>query len=232
MTAVAKLFALQQVDLDLESHRTSLADAEARIGDTDELTEAREEAARRKEALRVAEQNFKEREYEADELLHKIEPLEKKLYQGTILNPKELDDLQQDIESLKRRRSQLDDQAIEAMEALDEAQRAMKDAEQRLDDLEKEHQSGQLGLRSQIAQMQAEIAALEGERGEQASEVEPSLLQLYERIVATRPRAVARVEGGACLGCRISLPSSLVQRARNGNEIVQCSSCERILYVS
>jgi len=232
VTAVADLYALQHVDLDLESHRSALADAEAHIGDTEELTEAREKAARRKEALRAAEQNFKEREYEADELRHKIEPLEKKLYQGSILNPKELDDLQQDIESLKRRRSQLDDQAIEAMEALDEAQREMKEAEQRREELEQEHQSGQAGLRAQIATMQFEIAELERDRNEQAAEVEPSLLQLYERIAAIRQRAVAKVEGGACQGCRISLPMSLVQRARTGNEIVQCSSCERILYVS
>ena len=232
VTAVAQLYALQQVDLDIESHRNALADAEAHIGDTEELTEAREAAARRKDALRAAEQNFKEREYAADELRHKIAPLEKKLYQGSILNPKELDDLQQDIESLKRRRSQLDDQAIEAMEALDEAQRAMNEAEQRLEELEQEHQSGQAGLRAQIATMQSEIGELEGDRNEQAAEAEPSLLQLYERIAATRQRPVAKVEGGACQGCRISLPISLVQRARTGNEIVQCSSCERILYVS
>jgi predicted nucleic acid-binding Zn-ribbon protein len=37
--------------------------------------------------------------------------------------------------------------------------------------------------------------------------------------------------GGACSGCRISLPMNLIQRAR-GDELVQCVNCERILYVT
>jgi uncharacterized protein len=233
VTAVAQLYALQQVDLSIESRRTALQEAEALIGNTEELEAARVDAAARKDELHIAEKNFKEREYEADDLMRKIEPLEKKLYQGTILNPKELDDLQLDIESLKRRRNQLDDQAIEAMEALEEAQRSQKEAAERLDELERDHQAGQTKLREQMAALQAEIAGLKRERDEDATEVEPSLLQLYERIAANHQgRAVAKVEGGACLGCRISLPSSLVQRARGSSSIVQCTSCERILYVS
>ena len=42
-------------------------------------------------------------------------------------------------------------------------------------------------------------------------------------------RAVARVERGTCQGCRITLPTHLVQRVRAGGMLVQCPSCERIL---
>jgi predicted nucleic acid-binding Zn-ribbon protein len=233
MSAVAQLYALQQVDLAIESRKNALQEAEAKLGSTEELDAAREEAAATKEALRVAEQNFKEREQEANDLMTKIEPLEKKLYQGTILNPKELDDLQHDIESLKRRRSQLDDQAIEAMDALEVAQREHKEASEQLDELERDSQAGQTKLRAEMAALEAEIAEQQSERDEEASEIDPELLKLYDRIASIRQgRAVAKVEGGACQGCRISLPSSLVQRARGSSSIVQCTSCERILYVS
>ena len=43
-------------------------------------------------------------------------------------NPKELEDLQKDVESLKRRRIVLDDEAFAAMERLDEAERARDEA--------------------------------------------------------------------------------------------------------
>lgn len=233
MTAVSQLYALQQVDLSLEASRNARDEAEALIGNTDELEQAREEAVVRKEELEAAEKAFRERENEADDLAQKIEPLEKKLYQGTILNPKELDDLQKDIDSLKRRRSQLDDQAIEAMDALEEAQRTQKEAQERLDEMEKDHQAGQTVLHGRIATLETEIAELQSERDEEAADVEPSLLELYDRIAAIRQnKAVAKVEGGACQGCRLSLPSSLIQRARGGSNIVQCSSCERILLVN
>jgi len=43
---------------------------------------------------------------------------------------------------------------------------------------------------------------------------------------------VVKVERGMCQGCRISLPMSVLQKARSGFDVVQCVSCERILYVS
>ena len=233
MSAVTQLYALQDIDLSIAASKNALDEAEALIGNTDELEAAREAAASANEALQAAERVFKERENEANDLALKIEPLEKKLYQGTILNPKELDDLQKDIESLKKRRDQLDEQAIEAMDALEDAQRAQKETQERLDAMEADHKAGQTALHERIAALQLEIQELQSERDEQAADVEPSLLQLYGRVAAIRQnRAVAKVEGGACQGCRLSLPSSLIQRARGGGNIVQCSSCERILLVT
>ncbi|OGO53154.1 MAG: hypothetical protein A2148_11075, partial [Chloroflexi bacterium RBG_16_68_14] len=176
---------------------------------------------------------FKEREWEADELRRKIEPLEKRLYQGTVQNPKELADLQRDVESLKRRRSELEDRALEAMEALEQAQQAFADAERELQEAEERQRIEQEELRGRRASLDGEITALEAERRQQASGIDERLVHLYDHLSATRQgRAVAKVEGGACSGCRISLPMNLLQRARTGNELVQCSSCERILYVS
>lgn len=228
-----ELYALQELDLALGSARAALAEAEARLGEPEELAEVRRTAAQRQEELREAEKRFKEREWEADELRRKIEPLEKRLYQGTVQNPKELEDLQRDVESLKRRRSELEDRALEAMEALEQAQQAFADAERELQEAEERSRAEQEELRGRRAGLEAEIVTLEPQRSQQASGIDERLLRLYDHLSATRQgRAVAKVEGGACSGCRISLPMNLLQRARSGNELVQCSSCERILYVS
>lgn len=233
VTPVAELYALQELDLALEASRAGIADTESRLDEPEELAGAREAVAERHEALRAAEKSFKEREYETDELRSKIEPLEKRLYQGSIQSPKELGDLQRDIESLKRRRSELEDKALEAMEALEQAQRALAEAERALREVTERCHAEQEEARARIAALTSEIADLERRRDEQAASIEAGLMQLYDRLAAIRQkRAVAKVEGGACQGCRISLPTNLIQRARSGSEIVQCSSCERILYVS
>lgn len=233
MTSVAELYALQELDLALEANRAALADVQSRFGEPEELAEARRMAVERQDELRAAEKRFKEQEWEADELRRKIEPVEKRLYQGSVRNPKELEDLQRDVDSLKRRRSELEDQALEAMEALEQAQQALSDAQREIEDLTETCRAEQEELRARQASLETEIAALEGRRTEQATRIDGSLLRLYDHLSATRQgRAVAKVEGGACQGCRISLPMNLLQRARSGSELVQCSNCERVLYVS
>ncbi len=88
-------------------------------------------------------------------------------------------------------------------------------------------------LQGRQATLGAEIAVLEERRSEQASGINGAVLPLYERLRAARQgRAVAKVEGGACQGCRISLPMNLVKLARSSNDLVQCTNCERILYMS
>lgn len=233
VTPVAELYALQELDLALDADRAAVADAASRLGEPDELTAARERLAERQEALRAAERLFKEQEYEADEVRAKTDPLEKKLYQGNVTSPKELGDLQRDIDSLKRRRSELEDRALSAMESLEADQRACAEAERELQELSERHRRDVEAAHRRTAELESEIVDLERRRAEQAATIDRKLIQLYDRLQSNRQRrAVAKVVGGACQGCRISLPMNLIQRARNGSEIVQCSSCERILYVS
>lgn len=233
MTSIAELYALQEIDLELASDRASLEDVQSRLGDSEELEAAKAEADERDTALRAAEKHFKEQEFEADELRKKIEPVEQKLYTGRVTNPKELADLQREQESLKRRLSELEDTALEAMDAQEQAQQAAAQAHQDVQSLDASYLAEQEELRQQLANLESSIAALEGQRAAQAEQIDADMLQLYDRLAATRQgKAVAKVQGGACQGCRISLPQNVLQRARSRGNLVQCVSCERILYVS
>lgn len=234
MPSIAELFALQEVDLALDASRDGLTDVESHLGESPEVTEATEAETEFQEASRSAQREFKDREGEADQLREKIEEVQAQLYRpGVIRSPKELEDLQLELESLKRRRSELEDQALEAMDAMEEAQQKLKEAKAQLEELTETHDTGQTELGGRRGQLEDDLVTLEGRRTEQVALVDANLLALYDRLRANRQgQAVAKVAGGACQGCRISLPVNLVQRARAGNEIVQCSSCERILFVS
>ena len=233
MIAIAELYTLQELDLALDTARVSLEDVQSRLGDSEEVAEAVRAVAERQEVLRLAEKEFKEREWEADEMGRQIEPVEQRLYQGNVRNPKELEDLQRDVDSLKRRRNELEDRALEAMEALEQAQQELDSAQRELQDLTDSVGAEQVELSTRKAALEAEIAELQQRRDAQVILVDPVLLQLYDRLSAIRERRpVAKVQGGACQGCRISLPMNLVQRARSSGDLVQCSSCERILYVT
>lgn len=232
VTSVSELFALQELDLSIAADRAALAGLESRQDEPEELGEARALLARRREGQREAEHRFKEAEFQADELRRKIEPVEKKLYQGSVRNPKELEDLQKDLDSLKRRRSTLEDLALDAMEALEQAQRQLAEADAELDRLATEHGVQREDAGARQSEIEAEVAQLEQERAAETAQIDPELMRLYETLRSSRGgRAVAKVEGGACQGCRISLPMNVLQRARAGSVLVQCPTCERMLYV-
>jgi predicted nucleic acid-binding Zn-ribbon protein len=232
MSSIAELFALQETDSALDASRASLEDIEARLGESEELVEAREATVAARDAHRVAEKAYREHEFEAEEQKRKIEPLEQKLYAGTIRNPKELEDLQQDVGALKRRRRELDETALEALEAYETAKSALEAAESKLQELEAAWQAEQGDLAQQRSSLRAEIVEFEEARAAEAEGIDPGLLALYDRLRGIRAgRAVVKIEGGKCAGCRISLPTNIMHRARIGAEVVQCTSCERILYV-
>ena len=71
----------------------------------------------------------------------------------------------------------------------------------------------------------------EERRNVQAEEVDGKLLANYDRIRrAHQGRGIAKLDRNLCLGCRISLPSNMVNKARAGSALEQCPNCERILY--
>ena len=233
MTSVPALFALQELDLALVERRAAVSDVDSLLGDSGPLEEAKEHHAKQRELLRAVEKHSQELEYDADEQRRKIEPVEAKLYEGKVTIPRELEDLQMDLESLQRRRSELDDRALEAMEALDEAGRAVAESEGALQRAEAAYNGDQQELGARKAVLQSEIDDLQGRRTEAAELIDDAMLSLYDQLAAAHQgRAVAKVEGGTCQGCRISLPMNVLQRSRNREEVVRCSSCERILYVT
>jgi uncharacterized protein len=157
---------------------------------------------------------------------------DKTLYSGTIGNPRELQSLQDEIASLKRRISQLEDQEIEVMEQLEplDAQLAAFAASRAALD----ERGG--ALRAQIAEeevtIDGELERVRRERDELASTVDAELLTEYDEL---RKRsggiAIARLVGGSCGGCHLSLPAVDVDRIKklSPDAPAHCEECGRLL---
>jgi predicted nucleic acid-binding Zn-ribbon protein len=231
MTRLTDLVRLQDVDLALDVRRTALADAESRVGESEELIALRERVEELRSTLHVASAAQKDVELEADGLKAKIAPVEEKLYSGAIKNPRELSDLQADIDQLKHQLSTVEDRDLAALAALETAQTEISAAEAELASMEQAWQAEQAELRTQVETLSAEIATHDAQRAEQAVAIDKELLAHYDHIRrAHQGRGVAKLDRNLCLGCRISLPVSTVNKARAGNTIAQCPNCERILY--
>jgi predicted nucleic acid-binding Zn-ribbon protein len=230
MTSATELFALQEIDLRRDARRAVIADIEARLGETPEVEAAREAVSSAEWDLKELQVQQRRLEAKLQDLDAKIRPLEKKMYDGSVRNPKELTDMQKELNHFKAQRSDLDDEGLEMIEAIEAASTALAQRKGALRTTEAQWQEDQKELTEDKGAAEGEYAFLEQQRTAQAESMDRGALGLYENLRAAKAgRAVARVERGTCQGCRITLPTHLVQRLRGAGELVQCPSCERIL---
>jgi predicted nucleic acid-binding Zn-ribbon protein len=233
MAIAAELYALQEIDSAIDVARATLTAVEEQLGETEELTAARAAVEEHREAFRALHESQRDVEWQVDDARSHVAAVEKKLYGGTVRNPKELEGLNDDANMLKGQLRLREDELLNHMVKVEEEESALRQAEVALKDVQGSWQSEQEDLMGQKARLEAELAELEKSREAQAARIEGRTLELYDFLRDRRQgRAVAKVERGMCQGCRISLPMSVLQKARSGFDVVQCVSCERILYVS
>jgi len=203
------------------------------LGETEELTSARAAVEEHRETLRGLRESQRDVEYQVDDARSHVAVVEKKLYGGTVRNPKELADLNDDANMLKGQLRRHEDELLNHMVKVEEQEAALRQAEAVLKEVEGRWRNEQADLLGQKERLEAELAELEGSRRGQAGRIDGRVLELYDLLRGRRQgKAVVKVERGMCQGCRISLPMSVLQKTRSGFDVVQCVSCERILYVS
>jgi predicted nucleic acid-binding Zn-ribbon protein len=181
----------------------------------------RDEIARRQQKL----------EDELASLEDKLVMLETRMYSGAVTIPRELQAMQADSESLKRRQSALEDQVLEAMderEPLDVQLGALE-----MDRAELDTEAG--SLRAAIVEAEvaidAEIASEDAARATAAATLPPDLLSLYEQLRAKLGSGAARLVKGSCAGCHLALPATEVDRIKREppDAVIRCDQCGRIL---
>lgn len=233
MTKARQLYELQEVDLEIEAKREALSSVERQLGESEALVQGRAALGLEQQHLAQLDKAQRDAEWEVDDLRTKAAELEKRLYGGSVRNPKELVSLQEQVEHLKRKRREGEDQLLDIMTEVEAVQKGVDSKSSELVRCEEEWRQEQQALSQEQAELQAALATLEGRREELSSRIDAASLELYHSLRAKRQgRAVAKVEQGMCQGCRIVLPMTELQRARMGQELVQCSSCGRILYLS
>ena len=200
----------------LEGH---VAGVERTLAD---VTARRDDVARRQKRL----------EDELAGVEARIADVNGRMYSGAVTIPRELQAMQADVESLRRRRSMLEDEVLDAMterEPLDEEVDALTATRAQAD-----HDGGR--LRGAIAEAQAaidaDLAAELSAREQAAATVPADLATLYGQL-RTKLGGVgaARLVGGRCTGCHLTLPATEIDRIKREppETLIRCDQCGRIL---
>lgn len=231
MNQVLHLFQLQKIDsqLDQISHRLkeiqTILNSDKTLQDAENaLAQARQEHYQTHQTLRAIEEKAQSHRI-------KMETSEAALYGGKIRNPKELQDLQNEIASLKRLIGQLEDQQLEAMVTLETAEASKKAAEENLIQTQSALATRQAGLLGEKHQHERQQEILSTERNACMTQITSESLAIYHKLrEQKRGLAISLIEDGACKACGSSLRPAELQSARSPHNIVFCSSCGRIVY--
>ena len=233
MTVAQQLYDLLAIDEDIERHRRTLASIESSLNDNSRLLQARQAVEEARGALGRQETERRDLELVVASSQDKAAQVERRLYGGTVRNPRELGDLQAELNILRGHQRGQEEELLLLLEALEETQRSLGELESALEEVEAERQREQGRLLEERAHLHHDLALLEDRRQGLSSLVRPGHLEVYNALRSTRQGvAVVKVERGMCQGCRITLPTRVVQMARTSQTPVQCPSCNRILYVS
>jgi predicted nucleic acid-binding Zn-ribbon protein len=151
---------------------------------------------------------------------------------GLVSNPKDLERMQQELGSLSRRISELEDVELEVMEQLEAAQAEHTGLEERLATIDARVAELASARDAAAGSATTEIESLTAERKVTASGVPDDLLGLYEKIRAQKGGVgAAALRARQCTGCSLELTAAdlgVIAKAPT-DEVLRCEECNRIL---
>lgn len=229
MNLAGQLFKLQQVEQDISAAEKALADVCRNLADESALNAAKNVLSTTEEKLGGLAKTQRQTEQELEGVSAKNSKANTDLYSGRIKNPKELSNLQHEVENLKAMADKLEEKDLGLMEEVEVAQKATDAATAALKNVEAKKAESDQKLTAEKAKLEKELDGLAQQRQQALVGIDPASEKMYNQLKAAKGQAVAKVEQGSCRACGILLSTSFLQRVRSGGEMMRCSSCGRIL---
>jgi predicted nucleic acid-binding Zn-ribbon protein len=233
MQGTERLLELQEIDTAAGRLRarldvlTSGAEADAARHEADGAENTLGELGLRIDAIARDQQRV---EHEVDSLTQKSAAEERRLYDGSIVNTKELESLQREIENLKKRRADREDELLGMMEEREGLETAAAGARVESDRLRAGADAASVSAREELARIETDLAALSAKRGEVAPTIDPELVELYDDLRSQKKGiGVAELIDGVCQGCHEKLSAMEMDRIKHTEGIRRCEHCRRIV---
>jgi predicted nucleic acid-binding Zn-ribbon protein len=149
---------------------------------------------------------------------------------GRIRNPTELLQMSEEVKHMKARFVEEEDAELQLMEDVEIADDTMSTATAELEAARRRAAEEAPGLRAELEAFRGELAEVESAKEQIWAEIPPAARTAYTRQ-RVQP-AVAVVANNQCTACRVTVTSRGMQMLRQGDEIVHCENCGRILVLA
>ncbi len=227
------MLALQEIDTAIDRLR-----ARQRALETGEVVAGARAAADQAEIaygelkLQIDELDRDQRRFESelDSLTQKEAAEQKRMFDGSIANAKELAALQHEIEALAKRRSDREDEVLALMEQRETVVAAAAEAESRSTELRAEVDQVSAEAGEELRRVTEELAQRTADREAIVPQLDPELLELYEDLRRQKKGVgAAALVDGVCQACHEQLSAVELDKLKKTEGVRRCEYCRRIL---
>ena len=136
-----------------------------------------------------------------------------------------------EIEFAQTEMKSAEDKVLERMLEADDLTAAVKRTEAELAAELRKVDADRKAMAAEFAELKSSLERIGGERATVIRSLSPQVLDTFERVAQRRNGiAVAEARGGICTICHVRLRPQVFNTVRRNEQIIQCDSCNRILY--
>jgi uncharacterized protein len=208
----------------IAAHPQQIAAADARLGAARQLLDAAKQ--------RLADNQEARRALEKEVAMYQGRLSKFRDQQGSVKTNKEYQALGHEIETAQRDLGAVEEKMIERMVETDTIAADVKQAEAVFAGQQKQVEAEKKELAADFTTLEEQLTRATAARAALVKDLEPRLISLFEQL-ARRSKGVAicaATRDGLCSFCHVRLRPHVFQQVRANDQIIQCDSCQRILY--
>lgn len=230
MSPAEDLYHLQEVEIQIVRSRKRIQEIAAMLANNETVNAAREQVTSAENTLNPLLTKARDIDLEMQTTKKKAQDAEQRLYSGAVKNPKEMQEIQQEITALNKRYAELETTVLETMMLAEEAEAALQTARHDLETVTSDWESDHQQLLEEKSKLEVQVPPLLDKRRGQLAAIAPDDLKIYEALKQKKGgRAVAVMEGNSCQACFVEQNRAIEREVRQGQKLVYCGNCGRIL---
>jgi len=226
-----QLIDLQNLETAIEEARRRIAAHPQRIADADaRLAHAKDALETARQRLKASQEARREQEREAATFQSRLSKFKDQL--SAVKTNREYQAMQLEIETAQKELGIVEERVLERMMEGDALSAEVKKAEQALAAQQKEVEAEKKTLAEELVTVEAALKDATEGRQALVKSLPPKLVALFEQVSRARKGIAIAIatRDGLCSACHVRLRPQAFQEVRRNDQIIQCPSCNRILY--
>ncbi len=226
-----RLVRLQQLDTTLEEARRRVAAHPQRLAEADaRLSEARERVESARQRLKECIDARRALEKDAAVFQARVTKFKDQLVD--VKTNREYQALQHEIATAQSELGAVEEKELERMLEADQIGVDIKQGEAALASEQKQVDAEKTALARELTDTERALDAATAARAGLLAQLETRLIALYDQVAKARKGIAicAATTDGLCSVCHVRLRPHVFQQIRQNDAIIQCESCQRILY--